>query len=348
MEDVIEELKNKGIIDDESQVNKETGAITTNEPVYTIEGKLDDYLGKDEDVEIAEENKPEKDENGLYKNNSTINGEETGTAMNPIIPAGFKPVETDTSSWGDGKTAPTEENVNKGLVIEDGEENQFVWIPVKSAEQYIRNDDYDDLDAYTDVGYLPEGIQPKNDDSTSNENAERDAVVSKGGFYISRFEAGKETNGNTNILVSKKGATVWNNISQSDSKEAAKAFINNDNVKSALCSGIQWDMTMMFVDNKEDGSNDEDKTFDVTKAKSSRHTGSTATAGENEADRVCNIYDLEGNFYEYIPAKTLNSTQYQFIFRGGNYKNILSACDDNIGNGSAGIEISFRFVLYVI
>ena len=336
MDDIINELINKKVISEASQVNEETGAITTNEPVYTIEGKLDDYLGSD-DVET-----------GLYENNSTINGEETGTAMNPIIPAGFKPVETDTSSWGDGKTAPTEENVNKGLVIEDGEENQFVWIPVKSAEQYIRNDDYDDLDAYTDVGYLPEGIQPKNDDSTSNENAERDAVVSKGGFYISRFEAGKETNGNTNILVSKKGATVWNNISQSDSKEAAKTFINNDNVKSALCSGIQWDMTMMFVDNKEDGSNDEDKTFDVTKAKSSRHTGSTATAGENEADRVCNIYDLEGNFYEYIPAKTLNSTQYQFIFRGGNYKNILSACDDNIGNGSAGIEISFRFVLYVI
>lgn len=41
--DVIDELKNKDIIDDESQVNKETGAITTNEPEYVIEGKLDDY-----------------------------------------------------------------------------------------------------------------------------------------------------------------------------------------------------------------------------------------------------------------------------------------------------------------
>ena len=44
MEDVIDELINKDVIDNESQVDKETGRITTNEPTYTIEGKLDDYI----------------------------------------------------------------------------------------------------------------------------------------------------------------------------------------------------------------------------------------------------------------------------------------------------------------
>ena len=43
LEDVKEELKNKGVIDDYSQVS-EKGVITTNEPVYEIEGKLDDYI----------------------------------------------------------------------------------------------------------------------------------------------------------------------------------------------------------------------------------------------------------------------------------------------------------------
>ena len=38
------------------------------------------------------------DENGLYKENDTFNGEEP-TAMNPTIPAGYKPVDTETSSW---------------------------------------------------------------------------------------------------------------------------------------------------------------------------------------------------------------------------------------------------------
>ena len=46
MDDVIDELINKEVIDKEEQVNKKTGTITTNEPSYIIEGKLDDYLIK--------------------------------------------------------------------------------------------------------------------------------------------------------------------------------------------------------------------------------------------------------------------------------------------------------------
>lgn len=42
--DVINELINRGVIDNESQVNEENGDIETNEPVYIITGKLDDYL----------------------------------------------------------------------------------------------------------------------------------------------------------------------------------------------------------------------------------------------------------------------------------------------------------------
>ena len=44
IDDVIEELKKKNIIKDDSQVNKTTGEITTNEPTCSIDGKLDDYL----------------------------------------------------------------------------------------------------------------------------------------------------------------------------------------------------------------------------------------------------------------------------------------------------------------
>ena len=46
LEQVIEEMIKDGIIDSEDQVD-ENGTITTNEPVYEIEGKLDDYLDKD-------------------------------------------------------------------------------------------------------------------------------------------------------------------------------------------------------------------------------------------------------------------------------------------------------------
>ena len=44
IDDIIEELKSKEIIAEDSQVNLENGAITTNEPSYVIEDKLNDYL----------------------------------------------------------------------------------------------------------------------------------------------------------------------------------------------------------------------------------------------------------------------------------------------------------------
>ena len=260
--------------------------------------------------------KPETDDQGYFEKNSTINGGK-GTADNPTIPAGFKPIDENGAEWGDGTNPPTTASVENGLVIEDKEGNQFVWVPVRG--EYKRNTTYANTNvsqaAYTDTGYLPEGIQPETDDATNNENAERSAVTSKGGFYISRYEAGKETSGETNKLVSKSGATVWNSISQADCKTTAKTFINNDNVKSALCSGIQWDMTMAFVNNKQDGANN---TFDVT-TNGDRGASSPTTSGQNLADRVCNIFDLEGNYSEYVAEKSSYNTAYPIVNRGGLY-----------------------------
>ena len=100
-------------------------------------------------------------------------------------------------------------DISQGLVISDNpndtevddtniiaEGNQFVWIPVTSESQYVRNAEYTNTDILTnvstDVGYLPDGIQPSIDDSTNNEKAEKQAVLQSEGFYISRYEAGNE------------------------------------------------------------------------------------------------------------------------------------------------------------
>ena len=244
-----------------------------------------------------------------------------------------------------------ENTIEDGLVIIDSKGNEFIWIPVINEDQYIRETTYQNIDtseaAYTDTGYLPKGIQPETDDSTNNENAEREAVTSKGGFYISRYEAGKE---GESTLVSKKGATVWTNISQADCKKVAKTFINNKNVKSALCSGIQWDMTMKFVDGKNDGSDDENKIFDVTQFKESRHTGLLATSGQNNDDKVCNIYDLEGNCIEYIAENNSYSPRGIYVYRGSTYSGNLAASVRYGADGSAEYYpgMSFRFVLYVM
>ena len=60
--------------------------------------------------------------------NGTINGEE-GNSNNPTIPEGYTPINTTTSNWGDGSSAPTQDSVDHGLVIRDGN-NEWVWIPV--------------------------------------------------------------------------------------------------------------------------------------------------------------------------------------------------------------------------
>ena len=103
LDDVKEELKNKGVIDDYSQVDKD-GVITTNKPVYEIAGKLDDYLpfgpGK-----FATKNEEYTDE---------TSEEEYKTVT---VPEGFR-------------ILPGASEIDKGLVIEDKKGSQFVWIPV--------------------------------------------------------------------------------------------------------------------------------------------------------------------------------------------------------------------------
>ena len=250
-----------------------------------------------------------------------------GTA---VIPVGFAIV-------------PGLDNVEEGLVISDiandteNQGNQFVWIPVADETPYERNRSYENTKiserAIDDIDYLPEGI-------TDEETAVRNAK----GFYISRYEAGKE---GTSTLVSKKGATVWINDTQENAKATAKTmYASNTHVKSALISGIQWDMTMAFISSKPrlDGTN---KTYDVTKADSSRHvSGGVKIAGNNEADKVCNIYDLEGNAQEYVAEKTTYRTDAPFVLRGGYYYS-YSASNRSNNDGIAHSGCSFHLALYV-
>ncbi len=76
--------------------------------------------------ELSKEWKIKRDEN------ATINGEE-GNSYNPTIPAGYIPVNTETSDWGDGSSSPSQDSVDHGLVIKDDSGNEWVWIPVDST-----------------------------------------------------------------------------------------------------------------------------------------------------------------------------------------------------------------------
>lgn len=109
-------------------------------------------------------------------------------------------------------------------------------------------------------------------------------------------------------------------------------------------------MVMKFISSKPrtDGTNN---TYDVTVFDSRRHIGNTVVeAGNNEADKVCNIYDLKGNAWELTAEKNTYSPNDPFVGRGGlcdsqfirpvSYRGCTSSIP---GNAS-----SFRLMLYVI
>ena len=240
------------------------------------------------------ENAQEKEEATLGQYESYINqATNTEAVVGEIVTGGNKPYTNNGTAIipEDFMIVPGCDDVSQGLVISDNPDdteedssnivakgNQFVWIPVTSEDEYVRNTTYEVTDisstAYTDTGYLPDEIAPTIPDTVTdekeigliNEKSERDAVVSKGGFYISRYEAGLE---GTNTLVSKKESTVWTNKTQSEFKEIGKSFEvkSPGKVKSAMCSGIQWDMAMKFI-------TENDENYDVKNATDSWHQNS--------------------------------------------------------------------------
>ena len=114
-------LDNNGIIKKSKDARKEYIQSQTNEQVDldNMSDLIDEATGRVAKIDV----------NTKASRNGTINGEE-GNANNPTIPKGYIPINTETSSWGDGTSAPTQDSVDHGLVIRDDSDNEWVWIPV--------------------------------------------------------------------------------------------------------------------------------------------------------------------------------------------------------------------------
>lgn len=153
---------------------------------------------------ILQKNEPVK--------NYTVNGKEP-QYNNPIIPVGFKPVE-DGASW---KCIGDEiEGWNNGLVIEDKDGNQFVWVPVNGGVQEDGSCKSSDMVEYKywyiyegketiakqDIEYIEgllgetikdEIVKPTDiikDSLPDGIEREEEQIEKYGGFYIARYEAG--------------------------------------------------------------------------------------------------------------------------------------------------------------
>ena len=221
------------------------------------------------------------DENGCFTKTSTINGDNP-SSENPTIPEGFKPVNTDTSNWGDGKNTPTQEDVSAGLVIEDGKGNQFVWVPVDGTSLKYEKHKYEQTEVDDTQSLVQDSsngnwstFNYRNYNDWSADTKNEESVEKYGGFYVARYEAGIPENADffaneskttyytdkTNIQknttnyvpVSKQNAPVWNYITQENAKKVSnKMYLESNSVTSSLIDGTAWDTVVQWVSENND------------------------------------------------------------------------------------------------
>ena len=301
-------------------------------------------------------------EGNLVKNNSKVNSDEKKW-FNEVIgnTSNVKEEWQDTiSEVKYGVPIPKgfkykEGTKDTGLVIQDENKNEFVWVPATEST-YVK-----------DTSFL--GSIPTRDDKLPNGITDETAdVVKYGGFYIGRYEAGVPENQSSidgksdstsnvkGVPVSKKGATVWTNIDYTNAKANAESMISNEYVQTGLLTGKAWDTTCHWI---EDSLKSINESADLTNSRyygnhsnslapANENSGTKRTAGFNENWKVKYIYDLAGNVGEGTSVAS-NSV---FLNRGGGYNNSGSAYSvsyhSNSGSPSrADDDVGFRPRLYI-
>ena len=206
-----------------------------------------------------------------------------------------------------------------GLVIQDSNDNEFVWVPATEST-YRKDTSFRSFNNF----------EPKGDDSLPNGITDETAdVVKYGGFYIGRYEAGipegdTSPSNKTGIPVSKQGVTVWTDISYTNSKASAESMISNEYVQTGLLTGKAWDTTCHWIGDSLKSINASASLNDSryygnyrnSLAPANENSGTKRTAGFNENWKVKNIYDLAGNVWEWTSEAYISV----FIFRGGCYE----------------------------
>ena len=234
-----------------------------------------------------------------------------------------------------------------GLVIQDEKGNEFVWVPVTEST-YVKDTSFPG-NTPTGDDTLPKGI--------TDETAD---VVKYGGFYIGRYEAGipegdTSPSNKTGIPVSKKGATVWTDISYTNSKASAESMISNEYVQTGLLTGKAWDTTCHWIEDSLKSINDSASlkdsryygNYNNSLSPANENSGTKRTAGFSENWRVKNIYDLAGNVWEWTSEAYSSS----FMYHGGSYFNggrVNPVSDRDFNSPSITYDyVGFRSRLYI-
>lgn len=267
---------------------------------------------------------------------------------------------------------------NKAVVGTDLLGNQYVWIPcttdsTSSKLQYARTewgveeDGDDNSRAIKDELTLTDASVTYSDADTANGinadvskeivaqiKAEKTSVAKYGGYYIGRYEVGK--NGDTAVV--KYNQTPYASITWSTAYGLAKKIITNSEATSYLCSSYAWDTAVNFIQNNSTAKNYatsiegfngnwnpqavKDPSGNVIKP-----AGTSQQLNTGLTTQFCNIFDMGGNEAEFTTELNPGTSE-TVVLRGGSYGDDGPAGNrwDN-GSGNAYIDNGFRATLFL-
>ena len=266
---------------------------------------------------------------------------------------------------------------NKAVVGTDLLGNQYVWIPcttdsTSSKLQYARTewgveeDGDDNSRAIKDELTLTDASVTYSDADTANGinadvskeivaqiKAEKTSVAKYGGYYIGRYEVGK--NGDTAVV--KYNQTPYASITWSTAYGLAKKIITNSEATSYLCSSYAWDTAVNFIQNNSTAKNYatsiegfngnwnpqavKDPSGNVIKP-----AGTSQQLNTGLTTQFCNIFDMGGNEAEFTTELNPGTSE-TVVLRGGYYGDGPAGYRWDHDSGAADIGYGFRATLFL-
>ena len=317
----------------------------------SAEASQNDLTSMDELAKELEDaingNENNDDESKFMKENTQV----TYSDGDVWIPEGFK-IADDSASIVQG-----------GVVIEDKDGNQFVWVPVATIADYKRT-------WYTGNDLFSEYLEALPED-------EKTSVERYKGFYIGRYEAGdKESTGTTkatfrtrssgadNAVTIKADQVPYNYVTRAQAISLAEGFKDKQGYKATtkLVSSYAWDTTIAFIEktvNNYGSSSPQGNYLDTSvtykditdenKSEKTKAENSSLLVATGQTTPVCNIYDMGGNVAEWT-TESYSTTIIPYAVRGGTYYDGFARYPAGHRNGSSGNaneHDGFRLTLFM-